>query len=88
MLRAFKKGETVYTDIYVSKSVEGGRWMSVFVPFEEPSSDDYAVLEVDISLENLLLEVESKNRQLMLVHLSIAKDCYWFLLPCIFSCKD
>ena len=72
MLRAFKKGETVYTDIYVSKSVEGGRWMSVFVPFEEPSSDDYAVLEVDISLENLLLEVESKNRQLMLVHLSIA----------------
>jgi class 3 adenylate cyclase len=48
------------TDIYKSKSLEGKSWMSAFIPIREPGEEVYAVLEVDISVENLL----EKNREI------------------------
>lgn len=59
MMKTFKEGQVVVTDFYTSKSIEGGRWMSVFAPIKEPDSEYYAVLEVDISVENLLLIYEN-----------------------------
>ncbi|MCO4782766.1 MAG: adenylate/guanylate cyclase domain-containing protein [Candidatus Cloacimonetes bacterium] len=54
MLPVFTKGQAIYTDVYLSSSDEKKRWMSAFAPIEEPDSEFYAVLEIDISVEEVL----------------------------------
>ncbi|MBW7875762.1 MAG: adenylate/guanylate cyclase domain-containing protein [Candidatus Cloacimonetes bacterium] len=56
------------TDIYKSKSLEGKSWMSAFIPLREPGEDEYSVLEVDISVENLLEKNREISRMLIFFH--------------------
>ena len=70
MLLSFKKGEIVYTDIYSSSSIGNKKWMSVFSPFREGESEDYAVLEVDIAVNDLLVVMEKENMKVLTLHLA------------------
>lgn len=78
MLPAFKKGKIVYTDIYMSSSIGNNKWMSVFAPFKEGESSNYAVLEVDIAINDLLTVMEQENTKLLSLH--IARSIGLFLL--------
>ena len=58
MTQVFLKGEATYTDVYESSSDEKKRWMSAFAPIQEPDSDLFAILEIDISVEDVLAKHE------------------------------
>ena len=64
MEKAIFLGIPTYTDIYESKSVAGGFWMSAFAPFMEPDSGTYCILEIDISLDELKARYEVKMQWL------------------------
>lgn len=78
MLPAFKEGKIVYTDIYMSSSIGNNKWMSVFAPFKEGENADFAILEVDIAINDLLEVMEKENTKLLTLH--IARSIGLFLL--------
>jgi class 3 adenylate cyclase len=55
-----KTGISTCTDIYRSKSKESRRWMSAFAAIKEPDSELNAVLTVDFSVEDLMIELEKE----------------------------
>lgn len=67
MTPVFTKGEAVYTDVYLSSSDEKKRWMSAFAPIKELDSELYAILEIDISVEEVLSKHDKDMATLRLI---------------------
>lgn len=87
MLKSFKNGEIIYTDIYTSSSNGSRKWMSVFAPFKEAEDEPYAVLEVDIAINNLLLEMDKKNKKVLSLHIARAIGIFLLLFLIQFFIK-
>lgn len=66
MEKTLFEGEPAYTDFYETKSESGGKWMSAFAPFQEPDSENFCVLEIDIKSDDYIRQFERKMRWLKL----------------------
>lgn len=83
MLKGFLEGKSVVTDLYQSKSVEKGFWISAFAPFKEPGNENFCVLEVDMSMDNFLQELDSHHEQQLFFHL-LRWFFYLIVIPLIY----
>ena len=70
MLQSFTKGKFIYTNIYRSSSIGNKKYMSVFAPFKEGKNTNFAVLEVDIEMDDLLSIMKIENKKTLFLHLA------------------
>ncbi len=68
MEKTIYEGIPAVTDIYESRSQEGGMWMSAFAPIKEMDSDEFAVLEVDVPVTKILEAFKENSMRLVFFH--------------------